>query len=339
MTDDQTADETAENEEALRSAPLGRFVRADRAEILRRTADARAAAGAALPVRIFEPNEDSKPGVVAHFSYAVPTESWSVFGDVTRGLHGLVLSRLEITPESSSGVTAGLLRKIPVGEILASIRTKAAWESAQKTATRTLLGQEPIAGVFDEGDEVTPRRSGRAPLSQELLRNVAMAYIDENAPGKPAGAMKRIAQRFGKPEETMRNWVTRARRDGWLGPSVKGRAGAEAGPQLLAWLAKAIEESFDAMEEATTIAEAYGATKARIPRDAVRAYEDESERDLSHRMGLPPLEAAVVSQVLFGRTLSAELANRERAATNSGDVFDAVAAEMRHAFDKRRAGD
>lgn len=196
-------------------------------------------------MRIFETNEDSKPDVVAHFSYEPPNESWSVFGDVMRGSRGLVLSRLEITPSpSSSGVTAGLLRKIPVGEILASVRTKAAWEAAQKAGTRVLLGEEPIAGVFREGDETKPRRSGRAPLTQELLRDVAVAYIEENAPGKPAGAMKRIAERFGKPEETMRNWVTRARRDGWLGPSVKGRAGAEPGPRLAGtdWFRQAVSD-------------------------------------------------------------------------------------------------
>lgn len=222
-----------DDEDAFGAVPHGRFIRHEQALQLRRIADARSAVEAALPVRIFEPNADSKPGVVAHFSYEEPGELWSVFGDVTRSDQGLVLSRLEISPSpSASGITAGLLRKIPVGEILASVRIKALWEAEQKAGTRALLGQEPVAGVFREGDEAKPRRSGRAPLTQELLREVAVAYIEENGPGKPAGAMRRIAERFGKPEETMRNWVTRARRDGWLGPSVKGRAGAEPGPRL-----------------------------------------------------------------------------------------------------------
>lgn len=255
MTEAESPKKSAEDEDAPRPVPPGRFIRAEQAVALRRAADARDAVNAALPVRIFETNEDSKPEVVAHFSYSEASELWTVFGDVKRGAHGLVISRLEITPEaSSSGVTAGLLRKIPVGEILASIRTKAAWEAAQKANTRALLGEEPIAGVFHEGDETRARRSGRAPLTQELLRDVAVAYIEENAPGRPAGAMRRIAERFGKPEETVRNWVTRARRDGWLGPSVKGRAGAEPGPRLAGvdWMSLRAAEDTESVDPIDT---------------------------------------------------------------------------------------
>ena len=132
----------------------------------------------------------------------------------------MAISRLEVRPiEGGSGVTAGMLRSIPVGAILAAHYADLAAVAAAPCAP------PPI-------NETRPRRSGRAPLTQELLRDVAVAYIEENAPGKPVGAMKRIATRFGKPEETIRNWVTRARRDGWLGPSVKGRAGAAPGPLL-----------------------------------------------------------------------------------------------------------
>ena len=194
----------------------------------------RDAAVQALPVRLYHPASDAAEGVVAHFSYAPDGEGWSVFGDVTRGPRGLVISRLQITPESdSSGVTGGLLRKIPVGEVLAAVRLNAAWETAAKEATRIVLGQEPAKGLFGEGDERPPRRGGRAPITSDLLREVAEVYLEETAPGKPAGGMKRMAERFGRPEETLRTWVTRARRQGWLGPSAKGRAGAEPGPRLV----------------------------------------------------------------------------------------------------------
>jgi len=132
-----------------------------------------------------------------------------------------VISRLEVRPaEGSTGVTASMLRKIPVGAILAERHTEAA---AQIPARLPALSPDAPAG----------RRGGRQPLRPELVREVALAYIEENAPGSPPGAMKRLAERFGKPEETVRNWVTRARRDGWLGPSTKGRAGAEPGPRLV----------------------------------------------------------------------------------------------------------
>jgi transposase-like protein len=125
-----------------------------------------------------------------------------------------------------------MLRKIPVGEILAEIRTQLAQEEARRGASRR--------GTADDRAVVTagrpPRRSGRAPLTPELLQNVAIAYLQENMPGVGPGAMTRLARRFGKPEETMRSWVARARRDGWLGPSAKGRAGAEPGWRLEAAL-------------------------------------------------------------------------------------------------------
>ncbi|MDU8998192.1 hypothetical protein [Streptomyces mirabilis] len=214
-------------------SPSG-FISAERAQALRRMEPIREAAAQALPVRLYHPLEDADAGVIAHFSYTPAGEGWSVFGDVTRGPRGLVISRLQITPESdSSGVTGSLLRKIPVGEVLAAVRLNAAWETAAKEATRLVLGQEPAHGLFGEGDDKAPRRGGRAPITPDLLREVATIYLEETAPGRPAGAMKRMAERFGRPEETLRTWVTRARKDGWLGPSAKGRAGAEPGPRLV----------------------------------------------------------------------------------------------------------
>ncbi|MFH9225934.1 hypothetical protein [Streptomyces lydicus] len=212
----------------------GGFVGGRQIQALRRIEETVNAASQALPVRLYHPVDDAAPDVVAHFSYAPEGEGWSVFGDVTRGSQGLVISRLEVTPATtSSGVTGGLLRKIPVGEVLAAVRLNAAWEAARREGTRALLGQEPAKGMFGESDEKTPRRGGRAPITSDLLREVATAYLEETAPGAPAGAMKRMAGRFNRPEETLRTWVTRARKDGWLGPSAKGRAGAEPGPRLV----------------------------------------------------------------------------------------------------------
>jgi len=79
-----------------------------------------------------------------------------------------------------------------------------------------------------------PATGGRQMLSDDLMRRVAEAYLREAAPGQPPGAMGRLAAEFGRPEETMRTWVARARARGWLGPSRRGRRGAEPGPRLTA---------------------------------------------------------------------------------------------------------
>ena len=225
---------TTSNEPRPPRSPSG-FVGKRQSEALRKIEEAENAVNASLPVRIFHPLEDSaERGVVVHFDYTPEGESWSVFGDVTRGAHGLVISRIEVTPDAeSTGVTGGLLRKIPTGEILAAVRTKAAWEAARRDGTRALLGEEPARGLFSETDSKVPHRGGRTPITSDLLKDVAVAYLEETAPEAPAGAMKRMSQRFGRPEETVRTWVTRARKDGWLGPSAKGRSGAEPGPRLI----------------------------------------------------------------------------------------------------------
>lgn len=77
-----------------------------------------------------------------------------------------------------------------------------------------------------------PATGGRGMLSDDLMRRVAEAYLREVAPGQPPGAMGRLAAEFGRPEETMRGWVARARTRGWLGPGRQGRRGTEPGARL-----------------------------------------------------------------------------------------------------------
>lgn len=70
-------------------------------------------------------------------------------------------------------------------------------------------------------------------LTDERLREVALVYLSEASKGA-AKAMSRVAERYDKPEQTVRQWVARARRDGWLAPGIRGRPMVEAGPRLVA---------------------------------------------------------------------------------------------------------
>lgn len=160
---------------------------------------------------------------MAKFECAPRSQEWSATGAVSRGPRGLVISRIEfLAPESTaSGITGSVLRKIQIGEILHLVR-----------ASITLASQGTAAEEDAPHGAGSARTGGRAKLSQELLRNVAVAYLAETAPGQPPGAVKRMAREFGRPEETIRSWIARSRSAGWLGPSVKGRAGAEPGPHL-----------------------------------------------------------------------------------------------------------
>jgi hypothetical protein len=180
--------------------------------------------GPQVDIAYAEPTEDDP--VIATFKYHQPGADWSASGQLTRGATGLVISALTLHPGGDSGVTGALMRRVQVGEMLSAIRTKMLGDTLERAAER---GDVKFVAMKDH---VTPR-SGRTPLTDELLRDVALAYLHETAPGMPAGALRRMAVQFERPEETLRTWVGRARRDGWLGPSVKGRSGAEPGDRLI----------------------------------------------------------------------------------------------------------
>ena len=148
---------------------------------------------------------------------------WTATGAVTR-TRSRVLAITEVVfhgPTDDDGapgpVTSLNLRQLPTGAILAGAMHR---------------------GLLANNAEVVPRkpvgRSGRAPLSDELIRSVAESYLAETAPGRPRGVIQRLAEQFGKPVPTIGRWVMRARADGWLGPAVSGREGGEPGPRLIA---------------------------------------------------------------------------------------------------------
>lgn len=166
---------------------------------------------------------DQREGAVVATFEARPTSGeWLAKGDISRGAQGLVISRIEMqaVDPAGNGITGSLLRRVQVGDIL---------HVARAVTARAAQAAEAPAPEYPPR---RPRSGGRGTLSDELLRSVAVSYLAETAPGRPAGAVKRMAQEFDRPEETVRSWISRARKEGWLGPSVKGRAGAEPGPLL-----------------------------------------------------------------------------------------------------------
>lgn len=162
------------------------------------------------------------PDLVATFECEPASAEWFASGDVSRGPQGLVISRLEVRwgPTSVGGITGGTLQKVPVGRVLRLVRA----EIDPAFTAPAPIADLPIVRQIREG--------GRVALDDALLREVAYRYWFYTQPGQPPGAIKRMAADFGRPDETIRTWVARARKGGWLGPSVKGRSGAEAGPKL-----------------------------------------------------------------------------------------------------------
>lgn len=163
-------------------------------------------------------------GPVAKFRF--DGDGWTATGIVSRNPQGLVISHLEIDPDTDgAGITIPMLRAVPVRDILAEAR----W-------LHTLASRHPSRAQMNTDAEMptfADPSSPRPPITDEFLRRVALDYLEETAPGMPRGAIERLTKRYGKSTPTVSRWVGKAREVGWLGPAVSGRVGGEPGPRML----------------------------------------------------------------------------------------------------------
>jgi hypothetical protein len=171
-------------------------------------------------ITITPPLPGDSERVTGRFRCEAP-DDWVASGVLSRTWRGLAITELTVEPwievDNEPGhITSKLLRKIPTGAIIAAAQSAG-------LAGDTAVPVEPPA---------PKRQPGRQPLSDELLRGIAEAYLRETAPGMPRGSITRLAEQYGKPKPMIARWVMRARGDGWLGPAAPGREGGEPGPRL-----------------------------------------------------------------------------------------------------------
>jgi hypothetical protein len=88
-----------------------------------------------------------------------------------------------------------------------------------------------VKAALERTAAVPAQRRGRPPLADELLEEVALAYLEEAKRGR--GLTRRLAKRFDRPEETVRDWIHACRVRGYLSPGASGRRGAQPGDRLL----------------------------------------------------------------------------------------------------------
>jgi hypothetical protein len=177
-------------------------------------------------VRFTAQPDDAWNRHTAAFTYSSP-EGWTATGTVTRTRRrGVVISEIafhaRLEEDGAPGaVTSSDLRKAPTGEIVAA---------AMRSPELPPYEYEQPAPPVSSDDRPRP---GRVPITDGQLREIAVLYLEETAPGKPRGAIKRIAERKGMSTPTVGRWVMRAREAGWLGPAVPGREGGEPGARLV----------------------------------------------------------------------------------------------------------
>ncbi|WP_207619302.1 hypothetical protein [Nocardioides sp. IC4_145] len=204
-------------------------------------------------------------GYVADFVYTsrdLPVRVYGILVNRGRGLEVAELELFKLTwryedggdedraatdhdPGTEPGqlVTSDLLRRIPLGKIVARAQATLAqddWRSEGVTqlgldgrrdiAVEDLLPEE-LSALETATSSSAGKRRGRPGLPDTLLEDVARAYLQEAADGP--GLTGRLATKFGRPEPTVRDWIGTARRRGFLSPGQPGRRGAGPGPRLV----------------------------------------------------------------------------------------------------------
>jgi hypothetical protein len=138
-------------------------------------------------------------------------------------------------------ITSDVLRRIPLGRIIAMAQQSLAQEEWRTEGLRVLMGpdrgpdeltQNEISALETGIRAANQTKRGRPPLPETTLIDVANAYLEEAAAG--VGLLKRLSQRFDRPEPTIRDWIAAARREGYLTPAIAGKRGAGPGPRLQA---------------------------------------------------------------------------------------------------------
>ncbi|MEV7054099.1 hypothetical protein AB0N95_01340 [Streptomyces microflavus] len=194
----------------------------------------------AVPLLDLEPpTADEEEARTRRFSY-VSDAGWRATGVVAAGRAnpGIRVLELQATPPSAD-VTAALLRRVSIGALLADIQQELAREDARRLGVASMdeVPHYTSDDLDQSGDKPIelPLPDGYVRMSDTLLRRVAEEYLKEAGPGSPPRPWERMAVTFGRPPETVRTWVSRARKAGWLAAGVRGRLSAGPGPRMLGY--------------------------------------------------------------------------------------------------------
>jgi hypothetical protein len=198
------------------------------------------------PVITYRVLDSDRPDTVCTWRWWGPTAEWDVVGTVVRAAARLRLERLTVLPhgrydheedegamddqlDADLSVTPTLLKSVPLGRLMAQVHSDLFRRAA--TTSDTEQWARLVRQVAEEESVAPSPRTGRPALSHDLLREVAVAYLEEAENGR--GLTARLAVRFDRPQATVRDWIRAARREHFLTEAEPGRAGAAPGWRLL----------------------------------------------------------------------------------------------------------
>lgn len=166
---------------------------------------------------------------------------WLAYGELRRNTDGFIgLATLGIGPGvgGDRGITSEVMRAIKPSQLLrearADLAKKASWLEAQAAGFEL---SDPLAGIAEQSASVlertTPRARGRAPLPPDFYFQIAREFLGvQDDEQRRDGVYRVLARRHGKPIETIRTWVRKAQREGFLSSGLRGkRAQRERGPR------------------------------------------------------------------------------------------------------------
>jgi hypothetical protein len=199
-----------------------------------------------LPIALEDPTEEDLKNGTRRFTYT--QDDKTVSGLARTDGNNVTVTRLEIQPAApQTAVTSAMVISVRVGEITASLRTLLALDRARRGGDAAFSYSDAETAASKPAER--PRRGGRPSVTDSMLEWLAEAYVLETAEGMPPHPVARIAERIGRPPETVRTWLSKARKEGWLAPGVRGRAGGEPGPKLLAKNLDALNKAVEAARQ------------------------------------------------------------------------------------------
>lgn len=145
----------------------------------------------------------------------------------------------DVDEPDSQLITSDVLRKIPLGRIIAMAQRSLAQEEWRTEGLQVLMGDDrgpdeltsnEITALETVARAAKETKRGRPRLPDSTLIDIAHAYLEEAPTG--VGLLKRLSLRFDRPEATIRDWIAAARREGYLTPAVPGKRGAGPGHRL-----------------------------------------------------------------------------------------------------------
>jgi hypothetical protein len=124
---------------------------------------------------------------------------------------------LELRAGANAEITGGLLRKVPVAQLM----REALKASANEVQLLPGGGLKVEVGFSGEHEIRAPRSGSR--LTDEQLERVAETYREAEQRGH--APTQAVADQFHLARSTAARWVSKARERGMLGPAVRGRGG------------------------------------------------------------------------------------------------------------------